>query len=170
MQPFLNQSRGVLDRMLQRAFPDCSHTPAKSSKCLHMSFVAVDVAQEFSLPELFVCPGGGGIAAAVVSMPKAAMNKYHGPALREDDVRSSRKLSDMKSIAKSPGKEKGAKGQFWPSVLSGNARHHTAALRGSRDAHGLGEIPPGCLQQLPLRTSASQSDGVEAPFGRLACS
>lgn len=153
MQPLLNQSRSVLDRMLQRALPDGGYTPAKSPKRLHVSPVAVDIAQELPLPELFVGPGCGGVAAAFVSMPEAAVDEHHRPVLREHEVRRAGQLSDMKSIAKSPGEKKGAKGPFRPGVLSANARHHAAALRGGRDAHGLGGIPPGCLQKPPLRTS-----------------
>lgn len=170
MQPFVDQSRSVLDRMLQRALPDDGHTPAKSPKRLHVSPVAVDIAQELPLPELFVGPGCGGVAAAFVSMPEAAVDEHHRPVLREHKVRRAGQLSDMKSIAKSPGEKKGAKGSFRPGVLSANARHHAAALRGGRDAHGLGGIPPGCLRQPSIRTSASQSDRGDATFGRLACS
>ena len=170
MQPLLNQSRSVLDRVFQRALPNGGHTPAKSPECLHVSPVAIDIAQEFPLPELLVGSRGSGIAATFVPMPEAAMDEHHRPVLWEHKVRGAGQLSDMKSIAKSPGEKKGAKGSFRPGVLSANARHHAAALRGGRDAHGLGGIPPGCLRQPSIRTSASQSDRGDATFGRLACS
>lgn len=170
MQPLLNQSRSVLDRMLQRTLPDGGYTPAKSPKRLRMAPVASDISLEFLPPEIFIGPGSGCVAAAFVPMPEAAVDEHHRPMLREHKVRGAGQLSDMKSIAKSPGKEKGAKGSFRPSVLSANARHHAAALRDGRDAHGLGGIPLGILQQPPLRTSASQSDRGEATSGRLACS
>lgn len=153
MQPHLNCSCGALDRMLQRALPDGGYTPAKSLKRLHVAPIAVDIAQELPLPELFVGLGCGGVAAALVSMPEAAVDEHHRPVLREHKVRRARQLSDMKSIAKSPGKKKGAKGPFRPGVLSANVRHHAAALRGGRDAHGFRGIPPGCLQKPPRRTS-----------------
>lgn len=170
MQPLLNQSRSVLDRMLQRAFPDGGYAPAKRPKRFHVSSVAVDIAQELSLPELFVGPGCGGVAAAFVSMPEAAVDEHCRPVFREHKVRGAGQLSDMKSITKSPGEKKRAKSPLRPSVFSANARHHATALRGGRDAHGLGIIPLECLMQQPFRTSASQSDRCESDFGRLVCS
>ena len=170
MQPLLNQSCSVLDRMFQRALPDDGHTPAKSPERFHVSPVAINIVQEFPLPELLVGSRGSGIAATFVPMPEAAMDEHHRPVLWEHKVRGAGQLSDMKSIAKSPGKEKRSKGSLRPSSLSADARHHAAALRGGRDAHGLGGIPPGCLRQPSIRTSASQSDRGDATFGRLACS
>lgn len=140
MQPFLNQSRSVLDRVFQRALPNGGHTPAKSPECLHVSPVAINIAQEFPLPELFVGPRGGGISATLVPMPEAAMDEHHRSVLREHKIRRAGQLSDMKSIAKSPGEKKRSKGSLRLGILSANARHHAAALRGGRDAHDLGDI------------------------------
>ncbi len=168
MQPLLNQSRSVLDRVFQRALPNGGHTPAKSPECLHVSPVAINIAQEFPLPELFVGPRGGGIAATFVPMPEAAMDEHHRSVLREHKIRRAGQLSDMKSIAKSPGEKKRSKGPLRPSILSANARHHAAALRGGRDAHDLGDIQPGYFQQPPLHTSVSQSDRRDETLGRLA--
>lgn len=137
MKPLLNRSCSVLDRMLQSAFPDDGHTPAKSLEHLHMSPVAIDIALEFLSPKLLVGSGGGGVATTFVSMPEAAVDKHHRPVLREHKVRGAGQLFDMKSISESSGKQKGAKRLFRPGVLSANARHHAAALWSGRDAHGL---------------------------------
>ena len=167
MQPLLNQARNVLGRMLQRALPYDGYTPAKSPKRLHVSPVAADIAQELPLPELFVGPGCGGVAAAFVSMPEAAVDEHHRPVFREHKVRGAGQRSDMKSIAKSPSEKKGAKGSFRPSILSANARHHAAALRGGRYAHGRWDVPPRCLQNLALRTSpANPSEWTQSADGR----
>lgn len=138
MQPLLNQLRSVLGRMLHRAFPDSGHTPAKRPKHFHVSRVAVDIALELSLPELFVGLRRGGVATAVVSMPETAVNEHHRPVDREHKVWRAGQLSDMKSIAKPLGEKKRTKGSLRLGVLSANARHHAAALRGGRDAHDLG--------------------------------
>lgn len=173
MQPLLNRPNSVLDRMLQRALPNGGHPPPEAPKRLHVPLVAIDIAQELLLPELHVGPGRGGVATTFMSMPEAAVNENHRPVLREHEVWGARQLSDMKSISESPGEKKGAKSSFRPSVLSANARHHAAALRSGRDAHGLGCIPLERSQKLPLPTSASQSDWVEAfcktMFRSLAC-
>lgn len=142
MQPLLNQSRNVLDRMLQRALPNDGYAPAKSSKRLLVSPVSSDIAQELPLPELFVGPGCSGEAAAFVTMPEAAVDEHHRSVFWEHKVWGAGQLSDMKSIAKSLSEKKGAKGPFRPGVLSANARHHAAALGGGRDAHGRGDFPP----------------------------
>ncbi len=168
MQPLLNQSCCVLDRVFQRALPDSGHTPAKSPECLHVSPVAINIAQEFLLPELLVGSRGSGIAAAFVPMPEASVDEYHRPVLWEHKVRRAGQLSDMKSIAKSPGEKKRSKGSLRPSILSANARHHAAALRGGRDAHDLGDIQPGYFQQPSLHTAVSQSDRGDADAERLA--
>ena len=170
MQPLPNRLRSLLDRVLQGALPDDRHAPAERMEHLCMVPVASNISLEFLPPEIFIGLGSGCVAAAYVPMPEAAVDEHHRPVLREHKVRGAGQLSDMKSIAKSPGKKKGAKDSFRPSVLAANARHHAAALGGGRDAHGLGGIPPGYLQQPPLRTSASQSARWEATSGRLACS
>lgn len=162
MQPLLNRSCSVFDRVLQRALPDSGHTPTKSRECLYVSPVALNIAQEFLLPELFVGLRGSGVATTFVPMPEATMDKHYRPVLREHKVRGSGQLSDMKPIAKSPTEKKGAKSPFRPSVLSANTRHHMTALRGSRDVHGLGGVMPRCLQKPPPRISASQFDRMKA--------
>lgn len=163
MQPLLNQSHSVLNRLLDRAFPDSGHTPAKRQKRFYVSPVAVNITLELSLPELCVGLRCGGVAATFMSMPEAAVDEHRRPVLRENKVRGARQLSDMKSIAKSLGEKKRAEGPLRPSILSANARHHAAALRSGRDMHGLEDIPPRCLKQPPLRISASKSDRGEQP-------
>ncbi len=168
MQPLLNQSRSVLDRLLQRALPHGGHAPAKRPKRLHVSPVTVNIAQELPLPELFVGSRGSGIAAAFVPMPEAAMDEHHRSVPWEHKIRGAGQLSDMKSIAKSSGEKKRSKGSLRPGILSANARHHAAALRGGRDAHDLGDIQLGYFQQPLLHTAVSQSDRGDADAERLA--
>lgn len=168
MQPLFNQSRSVLNRVFQRALPNGGHTPAKRLKHLHVPPVAINIVLEFPLPELFVGIRSGGIAAALVSMPEAAVNEHHRLMLRKHKVGRAGQLSDMKSIAKSPGEKTRPKGPLRPSILSANARHHAAALRGGRDAHDLGDNQPRYVQQPPLRTFISQSYRRDATVGMLA--
>src|SRR3546814_6408881 len=79
----------------------------------------------------------------------------------------------MKSISKTPGEKEGAKYPFRPGVLSANARHHAAALRSGRNAHGLEHLPPECLQKWQLRASAWQCERMkttpEAAIRSLPC-
>jgi len=147
MQPLLNRLRSVLDRMLQRAFPDDCHAPAKRVEHLHMAPVAIDIPLKFLPPELFVGLGRGCVAAAFMPVPETTVDEHHRPVLREHKIGGAWQLAHMKSISKPSGEKKGAKRSFRPGVLSANARHHAAALRCGRDAHCLGGIPPECLQK-----------------------
>lgn len=173
MQPLLNRSLSLLDRMLQRALPDGGHTPAKSPECLRVSPVTIDIFLKFLLPEHLVGSGSGGIATALVSMPEAAVYENHCPVLGKHKVRGAGQLSDMKSISESPGEKKGAKYPFRLGVLSANARHHAAALRSGRNAHGREYLPPECLQRWQLRASVWQCERmkttIEAEIRSLPC-
>lgn len=69
-QPFQNGC-GVLSF----ALPDCDGLPPPVSKCLAHGLIALNVAVEFPLPEIYIrarrrCP-----LAAIVTMPEAAMNE-----------------------------------------------------------------------------------------------
>ena len=162
MQPVLNRLRGLLDRVLQGAFPDNSHAPAKSMEHLHMAPVASDISLEFLPPEIFIGLGCGCVAAAFMSVPEAAVDEYNRPVHREHKVGGARQPSHMKSISKTPGEKKEAKCSFRPGVLSANARHHAATLRSGRNAHGLEHLPPECLQKWQLRASVQQCERMKA--------
>lgn len=162
MQPLLNRSCSLLDRMLQRALPDGGDTPAKSPERLRVSPVTIDIFLELLLPEHLVGSRSGGIATAFVSMPEAAVDENHRTVLRKHKVRGAGQLSDMKSISESPGEKKGAKYPFRPGVLSANARHHAAALRGGRNAHDLECLPPECLQKRQRRAPVWQCECMKA--------
>lgn len=173
MQPIINRLRSPLDRVLQGALPDDRHAPAESMEHLRMAPVASDISLEFLPPEIFIGPGSGCVAAAFMSMPEAAVDENHRTVLRKHKVRGAGQLSDMKSISESPGEKKGAKYPFRPGVLSANARHHTAALRGGRNAHGLECLPPECLQKRQLRAPVWQCERTmampEAAIWSLPC-
>ena len=173
MQPLLNRLRSLLDRVLQGALPDDRHAPAESMEHLRMAPVASDISLEFLPPEIFIGPGSGCVAAAFMSVPEAAMDEHHRSVLREHKIRRAGQLSYMKSIAKSPDEKKRSKGSLRPSILSANARHHAAALRSGRNAHGLEHLPPECLQKWQLRASAWQCERMkttpEAAIRSLPC-
>jgi hypothetical protein len=127
-----------------------------------MAAVTIDIPSEFLPPEILILNGSGCIAAAFMSVPEAAMDEYHCSVFREHKIGGAWQLPHMKSIAKPSGKKKGAKHPFWPSVLSANARHHSAALRSGRDAHGGENIPFGYLQKQRPQASAKKSERMMA--------
>lgn len=137
MQPFLNDLRGVIDRLLQGALPDDSHTPSKIVKHCSMAGIPRDISSELLLPEFAVRLWRSGVPTAFVSVPETAVNEYDGPVFREHQIGRTRKISYVKPVSKSLGEQNGAKHPLRPSVLPANARHHAAALRSAREAHGL---------------------------------
>ncbi len=162
MQPLINRLRSLLDRVLQGALPDDRHAPAESMEHLRMEPVASDISLEFLPPEIFVSPGTGCVATAFMPVPETAMDEHHGPVLRKHKVRGAGQSPHMKSISKTPGEKKGAKYPFRPGVLSANARHHAAALRSGRNAHGLQYPPPECRQKWLLGVPAWQCKHMKA--------
>ena len=122
-----------------------------------MLFVSIDIAKKLLLPEVRIGSRSGGIAASIMPMPEAAMDEHDGTVFRKNKVRGTGQASDVQSISKSPGKKKGAKCPFRPSVLAANARHHATALRGSRYVHGPGYYSLGCHRKPPVRTSTAIS-------------
>lgn len=161
MQPPFYRSRGVLDRMLQRTFPDDGHSPAKCPERLDVTPVAIYIGLELLSPEFHVGSGDGGVATVFVAVPKASVDEHHRPVLRKHEVWGAGQLARMESIPKPLGEEKGPKCTFRPSVLSANARHHAAALRSGRDAHGFGDVLSEWALGRMSRPSAKQSDEIE---------
>lgn len=124
-----------------------------------MALVAIDVLLEFKSPEFFIRPRGSCVAAAVMSMPEASMDKHNCSVLWKYEVGGAGQFLYMKSVSEPSGEKKGAKRPFRPSVLSSDARHHAAALRGCRDAHGLRSVPL-VSEETVLCASVRQSEQV----------
>lgn len=160
MQPFLNDQRGVIDRLLQGAFPNDGHAPAKVPKHCCMTCVPVDVSLKFFLPEIAVRLWCGCVSAVLVPVPETAVNEYHSPVFRKHQVGRPRQIPYVKPVSESLGEQSGAKRPFRPRILSPNARHHAAALGSGRDAHGL-----ECVLSRHLRRQL-QSYNVELAGGK----
>lgn len=142
--------------MLQCALPDNGHPPVESLERIHVSSVALDVSLEFLPPEVFIRSRRGRVSATIMPMPETAMDEYHGPVLREHDVRGARKFPDMESIPESSGEKNGAESPLRPSVLSSDARHHAAALRSRWYTHDLDRLISGCGKKQPFRIGVSK--------------
>ena len=123
-----------------------------------MAPVASDISLEFLPPEIFIGPGSGCVAAAFMSVPEAAMDEHHCSALREHKVGGAGQPPHMKSISKTPGEKEGAKYPFRPGVLSANARHHAAALRGRWYMHDLDRVMSGRAKKQSFRIGVSKKD------------
>ena len=137
-----------------------------------MTSVASDVLVELQLPELLVRLGGGCVATVFMSMPDTAVDEYNRFVFHEHYVGRAWQPLHMKSIAKATGKKKRAERPLRPSVLPSNARHHSAALWGSREAHGHGLVSPKCQQKthpcMAVKQFVRLNEAPDATIGSLA--
>lgn len=161
MQPLLNRLRSLRDRVLQGAFPDDSHAPAESMEHFRMAPVASDVSLEFLLPELFIGPGSGCVAAAFMSVPEAAVDEHHCSALREYKVGGAGQSPHMKSISKTPGERRVRSirsGRVFFPRMPDIMRLRCGVVGTRIDVN----IPPGCLRRWQLRAAVSQCEWMKA--------
>lgn len=162
MQPFFNDLHGVLDRVFQGTLPHDGHAPAEIIKSRHMTGITVNISLEFLPPEILVCPGSRGVSTAFMPVPEAAMNEYHGPVLRKDQVRRARQFLYMKPVSESPRKQGKTQHPLRAGVLAANARHHAAALWGGWNTHGLGYMSSVCWSDNAWVTPRNPSARVDA--------
>lgn len=149
MQPLLNDLCRMIDGLLERTLPDDGYTPPEIAKRCYVTGVPVDISLQLFPPKVCICPWCGCISAALVPMPKAAMNEHHSPVLREHEVRGAGKASNMQPVAEPTGKKMGAKHPLRPSILSADARHHATALGSGWKAHGWEKSE--CLRRTALQ-------------------
>lgn len=82
--------------MLELAFPDDGHAPAEAAEMLA---VVRDVPRELVRPEFPVAFWGGGVLAALVPVPEAAMDEDHGAVLGQYDVGFAGEIRNMEPKA-----------------------------------------------------------------------
>ena len=158
MQPLFNRTGSFFKRMFQGTLPDNGYPPVESLECIHVSSITFDISLKLLCPEVSICMWHGRISAAFMTMPETAMNEYHSLVLGEHHVRGTRKFSDMEPIPESSGEKSGAKSSFRPSVLSSDARHHAAALRGRWYMHDLDRVMSGRAKKKSFRIGVSKKD------------
>lgn len=87
--------------VLRLALPDDLNSPSQSHKILGNSPISIDISVEFVFPKPYARFGEGGSFAAGMTMPKASMNEDYDAMLRKHEVRRTRKIFSMKTIAQS---------------------------------------------------------------------
>lgn len=97
--------------------------PAEFAQLAGMFFVIGDVALKFLFPELDVALRGGGLFAAFVPVPEAAVDKDDGFVSRQYDVGFPRQLFDVFSEAVAGAMQHGADKDFGFGICSANAGH-----------------------------------------------
>jgi len=120
-------------------FPDDRDPPARLKQLLAMSLVACDVPGKLCLPEIRACRRGGGILAARMTVPEAAVDKADSAMLGKDQIRPSGQPLVMQSVAESARMQRLAQRQLWPGILAPDASHHSRPCRLVNDVrHGCG--------------------------------
>ena len=116
--------------------PNCKHVPAELAQMAGVFFLVLHIALEFFLPELNIAFGGGGLFAAFVSVPEAAVNKNDGVVFRQDDVGFSRQLFDVFAEAVARAVQHRTDEDFGFGVLTFDARHIPRTSLWSQAVHG----------------------------------
>ena len=129
-----------LIRLPQCAFPHRRDSPSVFEEFCANGAVASEVRVELRSPELRSGRRHGRVAAALVSMPKAAVHEDHGAVLRKDKVRPTVNLAGMKPEAETARVQCPPKSQLGLRVLAPYSRHHpgTGLL-----IHDIGHMCPG---------------------------
>ena len=81
------------------AFPDDRNAPAATHQRCNRHLVALLVALQFLVPEIGAGLGKPKVAAASMTMPKAAMHKHHCLPLAQNQVRSSGQPLGVQAIS-----------------------------------------------------------------------
>jgi hypothetical protein len=108
------------------AFPYELDAPPEVAKPLLVPFVPRHISFELGYPELRSRFGRVCEATTHVAVPEAAVNEYHGPVTRKDDVGSSGQLTSVKPKAQSACVEVAPDRELRLRVPPPNAGHHPA--------------------------------------------
>lgn len=139
------QSRPDLFRHPSFTFPDDQYAPPEFNERFPVSAIAVHVRLSFGGPEL----GAGGrldsSEAALMAMPKAAMNEYNRTMLRQDNIWFTREVLTMELKAIPQRVKDAPNGKLRFSVLPANRSHVAASLLGSVDVNHHASPAFSCL-------------------------
>lgn len=113
-----------LSRLPGRTFPDRCHAPSGREQCAARGVVPHHIRHELRLPEFRAGGWDGGVAAARMAMPEAAMYENDCPVLRKYEIRSTRKALRVQLVAEASGMHRAAKSHFGPRVLASDPGHH----------------------------------------------
>lgn len=119
-------SQGLQLFRSQFALPDYDDSPAEVRELFVGSLVASDICIELSLPEIWIRGWRSGVAAPIMSMPKAAMDEHDSTILRQNDIWFSRQVFRGDAISQAMRMQIFSDNQFGLRVTPPNAGHHPA--------------------------------------------
>ena len=89
--------------------------------------VPLHVGAELRLPEIRSGGGLGRVAASLMTVPEAAVDKADSLEPMEDQIRRSGELPIMKTVPEAACMQRAAKCQLRSGILGANPRHHSRA-------------------------------------------
>lgn len=105
-QPLVQHRRSFEHSMLaQRAFPYDRDPPAGLEQCESVTSVALHVGVELRLPEFRPRCRGGGVRAACMSVPEAAVNETHCSKSGKHQIGGAGQLANMQTKSETTGME-----------------------------------------------------------------
>lgn len=118
----------AIDHAIHLAFPYGDDLPAEFAQGAGVFFVVGDVGGEFILPEGDIGGRRGGVFAAFMPVPEAAVNKDDRSVFRKNNVRFAGERFDVFPEAVSRAVQHGAENDFRPGVPVTDSRHVPASL------------------------------------------
>ena len=100
------------------AFPDDRNAPAATHQRRNRHLVTLLVAPQFLVLEIGAGLGKPKVAAASMTMPKAAMHKHHCLPLAQNQVRSSRQPLGVQAVSETGAPEPVSYQQFRAGALA----------------------------------------------------
>ncbi len=120
--------------------PHRRHSPPGFKKCGPDREVPCNVGTELRLPEVRPRRRGGGVSAALMTVPEAAMHEDNCMELWQGDIRLANHPLCMKPVSEAPRVQGPTKCHFWLRVLSTDSRHHA---RTGLTVDDICHLPPG---------------------------
>jgi len=117
----------------ESTFPDDRNAPTDPAKSCDRFGVTRDIALELLLPEYGVGLRSGRVSTSRVVVPVASMNEEGDPVAGEDDIRTSRKSSHVKAIAKAETVKVSSHYPFRLGIATSISGHHPGAYVGADD-------------------------------------
>jgi hypothetical protein len=130
MQPPKNPLRRKRDRLVtaapDRAFPHGKTPPPQSAKCLFIADITQTVTVNFLPPKL-----SSGFreakSAAIMTVPKTAVDEYRSPEFSQHEVWPTGKHCGMKTEAHAAFMQSAAQNHFWLGIAAANGSHVPAS-------------------------------------------
>lgn len=111
-------------RSAYSTLPQFEDTPPLLQQCIAASEISLHVLVEFQAPELLARLGNGGISAAGMPVPKAAMNENADPMARQHHIGFPWKILSVQTIPEAMPMQQPPNLHFRGRIAAADASHH----------------------------------------------